>query len=94
MSKIKLRNSALRITIVITIIHCILGNLIGIYWNNPIGFLFLPYSFIAGMSSFAGWDKLSLILELTSLPVMGLIFYPFGLMLEKKTSRNKKEPLN
>jgi len=64
------------ITFFITLIHCVSGNIIGVS-NAPefIKSLFFPYSLISGMSSFAGWDGLSLMLEVISLGIMSLIFY-------------------
>lgn len=46
--------------------------------------IFLPYSFIGGMSDFAGWDTMSVILELIGLIMMIMIFYPIALMLYKE----------
>jgi uncharacterized membrane protein len=81
----KIRNSAFKISILISILHCLLGNLIGANSDNLfVEIIFLPYSFIAGMSSFAGWDFLSIILELVGLVFMTLIFYPIGLMFRKE----------
>jgi hypothetical protein len=81
----KFKGNAIRISIVIAVLHCILGNVIGARSDNIfIQFIFLPYSFIAGMSDFAGWGFLSVVLELVGLIVMTIIFYPVGLLLEKK----------
>jgi hypothetical protein len=81
----KIRNSAFRIAMLISILHCILGNLIGAKSDNSfVEFIFLPYSFIGGLSNFAGWDFLSLIFELAGLVLMTLIFYPLGVLIKKK----------
>ncbi len=45
--------------------------------------VFLPYSFIAGMSNFAGWDFLSIILEIVGFVIMTFIFFPIGLLFYK-----------
>ena len=72
----KIRNSALKLAILISSLHCILGNVIGARSDNTfIGIIFLPYSFIGGLSDFAGWGSLSLILELAGLISMALFFY-------------------
>jgi len=46
--------------------------------------LFFPYTFISGMCAIAGWDLFSVMLELVVLILATLVFYPFGLMLEKQ----------
>ena len=80
----KFRDSAFKISILISILHCILGNLIGAKFDNAfLEIIFLPYSFIAGLSNFVGWDFLSLILELASIIFMTLIFYPLGLLIKR-----------
>jgi hypothetical protein len=80
----KIRYSAIRISILISIVHCILGNSIGAKTDNLfLEIVFLPYSFIVGLSNFAGWDLLSLVLELVGLLFMVLIFYPVGLYFKK-----------
>jgi hypothetical protein len=80
-----IRRSAFKITILIALIHCIIGNIIGAF-SDGLGileYLFLPYTFIAGLSAFAGWDFLSVILEVGSFVLMTLLFYPVGLFLQK-----------
>jgi hypothetical protein len=84
-----LRNSPLKISILIAIVHCIFGNAIGAKSDNTfIQLIFLPYSFIGGMSDFAGWDTLSVILELIGLIIMTIIFHPIGLWLYKEKSED------
>ena len=79
-----LRNSTWKIPVIIAILHCILGNAVGAKSDNSFTqAIFLPYSFIAGMSDFAGWGFLSYLLELAGLVVMTIIFYPIGLWLYK-----------
>ena len=72
----KQKLSAVQLAVVIAIIHCIAGNLVGISGPSS-GFLlwmFLPYSLIAGLSSLVGWDVFSLLLELLSFGFMTFIF--------------------
>ena len=77
------KSNAFKIAILISILHCILGNLIGANSDNLfVEGVFLPYSFIAGMSNYAGWDSLSVILELAGLVIMTLIFYAFVLFIK------------
>lgn len=65
--------------------HLILGNIVGIYSDSMIlGIAFLPYSFIAGQSSFHGWDGLSLLLEIVS-----FVFF-FGVAYKLITFFSKK----
>lgn len=74
----KSRKKTLAFAILISMIHCVLGNLIGGNYNissNFLDFIFLPYSFIAGLSNFAGWDSLSIVLEIFGFVVMTCIFY-------------------
>ena len=88
-----IRNNALKITILCAFLHCVTGNLIGIYadWSSVLGYLFLPYTFISGWAEFAGWGIATLILELGSFAIMIAVFYPIGLMLQKDTSSNKQD---
>ncbi len=82
----KFRSKTFLIAILISTIHCILGNLIGGSYDissNFLDFIFLPYSFIAGMSNFAGWDSLSIILELFGFAFMTFFFYFAKLFIQK-----------
>jgi len=75
----------------ISIIHCVLGNLIGGSYNissNFLEFIFLPYSFIAGLSNFAGWDTLSIVLELFGFIFMTFIFYGVVLFVQHLRTKN------
>lgn len=84
-----LRNSPIKISIITAIVHCILGNVWGAKSDNIfIQTIFLPYSFIGGMSDFAGWGTMSVILELIGLFVMTVIFYPIGLFLYKEKTND------
>jgi hypothetical protein len=88
----KLLDKAFRFAIIVSIIHCILGNLIGGSYNTSskfLEFIFLPYSFIAGMSNFAGWDSLSIILEVLGFIFMTFIFYLIVLFIRKLGAKNK-----
>jgi len=58
------------IALFISILYLILGNLVGMQspfekypFSDLLEVLFVPYTFIAGLSSFAGWDGLSFLLE-------------------------------
>ena len=72
------RGNTLLIAFALSLIHFIVGNMIGVSQNGSftlLEFIFLPYSFIAGMSSLLGWDGLSLILEFAGFAFMTLVFY-------------------
>ena len=80
----KTRNSAIKITLLISIVHCFLGNLIGANTENEVvEIIFLPYSLIGGMSNLFGWDSISIILEFAGFIIMTLIFYPIGILLSR-----------
>jgi hypothetical protein len=89
-----IRNSAWKIAILMDLTHFVIGNLLGIYFTRTqgtdstiesiLGMLFLPYTFIAGIAEFAGWDSAALILDFAALLFMLAIFYPIGALLEKK----------
>ena len=67
------------------VIHCTVGNIVGIATtSNLLWVLFLPCSFIASMSEFAGWDMLSVVFEIGSILLMTAIFYPIAMILERK----------
>ncbi len=73
------------ISFVAALLHCIIGNWLARFDTNIIlECLFLPYTFIAGLSNFAGWDSLSLILEIVSLATITIILYPFALAFSDK----------
>jgi hypothetical protein len=87
----KSRKTTFAIAILIAIIHCVLGNLIGASYNissNFLEFIFLPYSFIGGLSNFAGWDTLSIVLELIGLVVMTFIFYGVLSLIRSLRTKN------
>lgn len=87
----KFHKKALAFAIFISVIHCVLGNLIGGSYNVSSGFLdfiFLPYSFIAGLSNFAGWDPLSIVLEFIGFIVMTFIFYGVILFIQHLRTKN------
>jgi len=77
--------------ITIALFHCIAGNIIGVS-DVPVFIqtLFLPYSFISGMSSFAGWDELSLILEVVSFGIMTMIIYAIIYLIEQLRNQKKQ----
>lgn len=88
-----MKNSPFKISLLITLVHCILGNVVAFYETNKIvEIIFIPYTFIAGMSNFAGWDTLSYILELVSFSIVFLIVYTIARFLFKKaTLGNQKK---
>ena len=61
----------------------------GKYDLNPfVEFLILPYTFIAGMSYFAGWGALSFILVIISILFITLIIYPIVILVIKDPRKN------
>jgi len=74
-----------RTALVLSFIYLALGNITAIIGTeNPsneflnsgfVGTLFAPYTFVAGMSTFAGWDLLSFILEIVIFVVTIPFFY-------------------
>jgi hypothetical protein len=81
----QIRKNALKISLLISFVHCVLGNLIAINITNNtfLDAIFMPYTFIGGLSQFAGWDLFSITLEILSFILMVAIFYPIGLILKK-----------
>lgn len=70
------KSKAFKIAFFITIIHFVIGNLVAKSTvSTLIEVIFMPYTFIAGMSDFAGWDTLSYILEFVSLIVVFTVVY-------------------
>lgn len=88
----ELKTRPLLISFLISLFHCVLGTFLSKYYLN--GFfetIFLPYTFIAGMSNFAGWDWLSYILEFCSLIfIAGLIYLPVKLFLDNPRNKEKE----
>ena len=87
-----IRSSAWKIAILVALLHGILGNMVGACSDGKgiKGYLFLPYTFIHGMSAFAGWSDLSILLEIISFALMTILFYPVGLFLQKsKVGKDK-----
>jgi hypothetical protein len=84
-----IRNSRLKISLLITLIHFVIGNAIGMSASDlpVLEVLFLPYTFIAGMSQFAGWDGLSIALEIFSFLLMMAVFYPIGALVAREKSK-------
>lgn len=70
------KSNTLKVAFFITIIHFTLGNLLA-KWSvsNIIDVVFIPYTFIAGMSDFAGWDTLSYTLEFVSFIIVFTVVY-------------------
>jgi len=73
----KSKRKPLLVSIIIAAIHCIIGNMMGIYSSgvNILDYIFLPYTFISGTSSLVGWDNLSVIFEIISFIIMIPVFY-------------------
>lgn len=68
------------IALIISLAYLVAGNIVGMQQalekypgSGFIEIIFGPYTFIAGMSSFAGWDWLSFVLEL----IVFIITIPF-----------------
>ena len=81
----KIKNKAFKIAVLISILHCFLGNFVGAEADSTfIQCVFFPYSFIGGLANFAQWDCIVLILMLIALLIMTFIFYPIGLIFDKK----------
>lgn len=71
-----MKRSPFKVSLLIAIAHCIIGNTVAFYdTNTVIEIIFSPYTFIVGMSNFAGWDALSYILELASFFIIFFIVY-------------------
>lgn len=67
-------SNAVKISALITFFHCLIGNILAYYSVGIVlEVLFLPYTFIAGMSNFAGWGLLSLLLEGAAVIVIFII---------------------
>lgn len=68
--------SSIKLSILIAVAHCVIGNVLAFYdVHEVIEVLFMPYTFIAGMSNFAGWDSLSYALEAVSLIIIFVFVY-------------------
>jgi uncharacterized membrane protein len=82
------KNNNFKVAFLIAFVHCIIGNVIGMSLidNSFLETIFLPYTFIVGLSQFAGWDWFSVILQIFSLLLMTLIFYLLALILIRKKS--------
>jgi hypothetical protein len=83
--------TARQITLLIAIIYCILGNVVGylttIFAVSADGLLsniFIPYTFIWGISSLAGFDWLSVVFEVMAFLFSVACFFPIGLYFAKK----------
>ncbi len=80
------RNNSLKIALLLSLIHLIAGNMVGMSVNDHhvLDIVFLPYTFIAGISQFAGWDMVSFVLELGSFLLMTAVFYPLGMLITRR----------
>ena len=79
----------IKISSLITIIHFIIGNIISHQSVIIIiEIIFLPYTFIAGLSNFAGWDTLSYILELGSFIIIFAIVYGIVTLLSPRSRKH------
>ena len=85
----KIKKYPFLISLLIAFIHGILGSWLAKYDLNPfVEFLILPYTFIAGMSYFAGWGALSFILVIISILFITLIIYPIVILVIKDPRKN------
>ena len=81
------------ITLLISIIYLILGNLVGygIYKGNIdsdglLTYLFFPYTFTWSLSALVGADWLTFVFIFVAFLLLFAVFFPIGMYLEK----NKK----
>jgi len=82
--------SASKITVLISTIYFILGNLVGLGIHNSIlevdgllYYIFFPYTLVWGISAMVGADWLTLALILISFFISLTVFFPFGLYFSK-----------
>ncbi|WP_276131934.1 hypothetical protein [Polluticoccus soli] len=91
------------IALIFAILYLILGNVFAVrgmqntsneFFNSPlIEILFAPYTFVGGMSAFAGWDWLSFVLE-SLIFVITIPFFYFLLVVSSHIrNRLKKSKL-
>lgn len=85
--------SAKRITLLISIIYLILGNLVGygiykgkIDSDGLLSYLFFPYTFTWSLSALMGADWLTYVFIFVAFLLSFAVFFPIGIFLEK----NKK----
>lgn len=80
------RNNSLKISLLISLVHLITGNMVGMSSSDHpvLDIIFLPYTFIAGLSQFAGWDRLSYVLEFGSFLLMTAVFYLLVLLITRR----------
>jgi uncharacterized membrane protein len=90
----------MKIALVASIVYLLLGNIVGVQseefpCSDFIKVLFAPYTFIAGMSSFAGWDWLSLVMEaiifVMTIPIFLLVVVVVGHIKNWLTERSRKK---
>ena len=88
--------TAKQITLLIAVIYCILGNVVGYLVAHLIvssdGLLcniFIPYTFNWALSSMVGFDWLSLVLEIIVFLFSFACFYPIGLYFAKPNSKKE-----
>lgn len=88
----KKETSARSITFILVAVHCITGNAVGIWCDNAIAeIIFFPFSYIAGLSEYAGWGSFSLILELVAIAIMLTVFYPLSLLVKLLLDRRLRK---
>jgi hypothetical protein len=84
----KIKSTSFAISFLIAITHCIIGSLLAQYNLNPfLEVIFLPYTFIAGLSYLVGWDFLSYFLEFISVFVITTFIYLFVIAFFKKSKK-------
>lgn len=83
--------SVFKISLLISILYCLIGNFIGILNYNRIlndenflVLLFLPYTLIWGLGSLVGLDIFALIIELLFIYILAWVFLPFGIIISKR----------
>ena len=86
--------SAKKITMLISVIYFIIGNIVGygIYKGKIdsdclLSYIFFPYTFTWTLSSLAGADWLSFLLIAIAFFVLLAIFFPIGIFLEKHKNK-------
>jgi hypothetical protein len=83
-----------QITIFISVIYFILGNIVGylvstltISSDGLLFYLFIPYTFNWILSSIAGFDWLTIVFEIIALLISFAFFFPIGLYFAKPRSK-------
>jgi glucan phosphoethanolaminetransferase (alkaline phosphatase superfamily) len=88
---------ARQITLMITIIYCILGNFVGyliatgtVSDDGLLCYLFIPYTFIWSITSLVGFfrfDWLTIMFEILAFLLSLACFFPIGLYFDKSSRK-------